>query len=341
MGKRNIIVIGTSAGGFDALKTLAAALPAGMNASIFIVWHMSAGLNGILPTVLNRSGPLPAHNALNKEKILPGHIYVAPPDHHLLVEKDTVRVTHGPRENRFRPAVDPLFRSAAVAYGTRVIGIVLSGALDDGTSGLWTIKAYGGIAIVQDPRDADVPAMPENALKTVAVDYTLPLDKIAPLLVQLVQEEAPDTEAQLAASGDEGCIRKEIAIAKEDNVPHHTLGEPSVYACPECHGVLSALMEGGRIRFRCHTGHAYAANSLLTALTDKVENSLWNTVRGIEEAIYLLNHMGDHFAENNQPRLAAKYFQKAKKSGEQIKLARKALTLQEKLATALQQATKE
>ncbi len=160
MNTRNIIVIGASAGGFEALKKLVAGLPTDFSASIFVVWHMSPDVRGVLPQVLNRSKTVFAANAADGEAIEPNRIYVAPPDRHLLVERGIVRVKRGPKENRFRPAVDPLFRSAAYAYGTRVIGVVLSGALDDGTAGLWTIKQRGGLAVVQDPFDAEVPSMP-------------------------------------------------------------------------------------------------------------------------------------------------------------------------------------
>jgi len=162
LGKRNIIVIGASSGGFEAIRQLVAALPADLDAAIFIVWHMSPDVTGILPQVINRQKTLLATNAVDNEPIANNRIYVAPPDKHLLLDNGIVRVTRGPKENRFRPAVDPLFRSAAYIYGPRVIGIVLSGALDDGTSGLWTIKSRGGIAIVQEPAEAEVPSMPEN-----------------------------------------------------------------------------------------------------------------------------------------------------------------------------------
>jgi two-component system chemotaxis response regulator CheB len=193
MESRNIIVIGASAGGFEALKKLVADLPKDLPASLFIVWHMSPNVRGVLPQVLNRAGGLHAANAFDGETIETSRIYVAPPDRHLLVESGRVRVTRGPRENRFRPAVDPLFRSAAAAYGRRVIGVVLSGALDDGTAGLWTIKHNGGTAVVQDPLDAEVPSMPENAMREVAVDYCISISEMAPLLARLSQEPVAET----------------------------------------------------------------------------------------------------------------------------------------------------
>jgi two-component system chemotaxis response regulator CheB len=175
MEKTNIVVIGASAGGFEAIRALISSLPPDLDAAIFIVWHMSPDIRGVLPQVINRHKTIMASHAIDNEPIVYNRIYVAPPDRHLVIENGFVRVTRGPKENRFRPAVDPLFRSAAYTYGPRVIGIVLSGALDDGTAGLWTIKSRGGIAIVQDPADAEVPSMPENAIKAVDVDYLVPV----------------------------------------------------------------------------------------------------------------------------------------------------------------------
>lgn len=211
---RNIIVVGASAGGFEALKTLVTDLPENFPASIFIVWHVSPDVTGVLPQVLNRSGKLAAAHGVNGEPIETGRIYVAPPDHHLLVERGRVRVTKGPKENRFRPAVDPLFRSAAYTYGNRVIGVILSGALDDGTSGLWMIKHRGGVGVVQDPLDAEFPSMPSNALREVAVDYSIPVAQMAQLLVRLTKEEIETSEAVME---ENKLIETEIKIAAEDS----------------------------------------------------------------------------------------------------------------------------
>ena len=182
---KDIIVIGASAGGVEALKVLVGELSATLPASIFIVMHTSPYSPSILPEILSRSGALPASHAVDGERIHRSNIYVAPPNHHLLLEPEIVRVTQGPKENHARPAIDPLFRSAALAYGSRVIGVILTGGLDDGSSGLWTVKKLGGIAIVQDPQDAVIPSMPQSAMRQVKVDYCFPIRKIATLLVQL------------------------------------------------------------------------------------------------------------------------------------------------------------
>jgi len=327
---QRIIVMGASTGGFEAFKKIIAGLPSDFNSPIFIVWHMSPRTHGIMPQVLNRVNDIYAAHAYDKEEIKPNRIYVARPDHHLLIEPGKVRITRGPKENRFRPAVDPLFRSAAYAYGNRVIGVILSGALDDGTAGLWTVKHYGGIAIVQDPNNAEVSSMPENAMHLVKVDHCVPVSEIAELLVRLSKE--PFT-AKPGVMKDEQ-TKKEIEIAAEKNPLEKGimgLGELTPFTCPECHGVLSRLYNENIVRYRCHTGHAYSVDALMASLTEKVEDALYNAVRGMDETIMLLNHLGDHCAEANQPKLAALYFKKAKQAAERADLVRNATFSHEQL----------
>lgn len=332
MEKRNIIVIGASAGGFEALKKLVADLPVKMDASVFIVWHMSPDLKGILPQVLNRSQTMFAAHALDQEKVNVSRIYIAPPDHHLILEKGSMRITRGPKENRFRPAVDPLFRSAAYAYGNRVIGIVLSGALDDGSAGLWTIKQFGGTTIVQDPNDAEVCSMPANAMKAVNVDHIVPIEEMGSLLARLVEE--PVLESTETNLNEKEKTQLEINIAMEENGLKNSLnefGKPTHYTCPDCHGVLSSIKEGNRLRFRCHTGHAFSPDSLLATISTSIEDGLWSAIRNMQESVFLLNHMGDHFAEVNQPKVAATFFKKAKDAEGRAKLVRRAVFSHEQL----------
>lgn len=332
METRNIIVIGASAGGFEALKKLVAGLPPDFQASLFIVWHMAPDVRGVLPQVLSKLGALPAEHAVDKEPIVPNRIYVAQPNFHLLVERDRVRVTKGPKENRFRPAVDPLFRSAAYAYGARVIGIILSGALDDGTSGLWTIKHLGGTAIVQDPRDAEIPSMPENAMREVDVDYVVPVSEMADLLVRLVEQTPEIAEVPMKENEQ---TEFEIRTAAEDSAFETGImkfGSLTPFTCPDCHGVLFELKDGKRSRFRCHTGHAFSSDSLLTTVTENIEDSLWNAIRGIEESVMLLNHMGEHFANLNQTHLAALYFKKAHEALDRVEILRQAVMNHERLS---------
>lgn len=334
MEKRNIVVIGASAGGVEAIKRLVAGLPPDLDAAIFIVWHMSPDVTGVLPQVLNRQKTIMAANAIDNEPFVYNRIYVAPPDRHLVIEKGFVRVTRGPKENRFRPAVDPLFRSAAYIYGSRVIGIVLSGALDDGTAGLWTIKSRGGIAIVQDPDDAEVPSMPQNALQAVEVDYTVPVAEMSILLAKLTTEQVKEVKEPNMEEDKKTGLEVQIAIqdqALEQGILQ--LGELSPYACPECHGVLSTIKDGDIIRYRCHTGHAYSADSLLTSITENIGDTLWNAIRGVEESIILLNNLGDHYAERNQLKLAAMYFKKAGEAEGRAKMVRQAVMNHEQLTT--------
>src|SRR5947207_1433933 len=240
MAKKDIVVVGASAGGMGALEQLVAGLPRGLPASLFVVWHLAPGVKSVLPTLLTRAGPLPACNPKDGDPIEPGRIYVGPNDHHMLLENGYVRVARGPKENRFRPAIDPLFRSAAYIYGPRAIGVVLSGALDDGTAGLWAIKLRGGTAIVQDPAEAVQRSMPLNALDNVAVDYKVPVADMGPLLARLVRDKAGPEP--LVAANEREKMEREVKIAREvdsriENIMQ--FGELPPFPCPECHGVLS------------------------------------------------------------------------------------------------------
>jgi two-component system, chemotaxis family, protein-glutamate methylesterase/glutaminase len=308
----DIFVVGSSSGGIEALRTIVADLPKDFNGSIFIVQHTSPQSPGVLPTILQSSGLLPAVNATDGEQIRPGYIYVAPPDYHMIIEPGRVRLSRGPKENRFRPAVDPLFRSAAQVYGPRVVGIILSGALDDGTSGLWIIKKLGGTTVVQDPDDALLSSMPRNAMTYVKVDYSLPSTDIAALMVRLSTSKVRDYGECKVPERTES----EIRISKEDNslkASVNQFGEPSVYTCPECHGVLMKLEEGGRLRFRCHTGHAYSSEALLASISEAVEDSVWNAVRSIQEKIMLLEHLSEHLRNTGDKR-ADEFMLKAKEA---------------------------
>jgi two-component system chemotaxis response regulator CheB len=290
---QRIIVVGASAGGIEALRQLAAGLTADLAAPVCVVLHSAPQSPGVLDTILSRAGPLPAVAAVSGRRLQPGRIYVAPPDRHLLVEPGVVRLTRGPRENRFRPAIDPLFRSAAQVYGPGTIGVILSGNLDDGTAGLWAVKQLGGSTIVQHPDDALFPSMPLSAIANVRVDHIVPVDRIGELLLQLTS----DPTGAPAAAPAPAHLDIEVNIAKEQNALDAGLkeiGQPSAFACPECHGVLLELKEGGRTRFRCHTGHAYSISSLLAEVNERIEESLWGAVRALEEGGMLLRTLAEH-----------------------------------------------
>ena len=332
MEKRDIVVIGASAGGIDAFKKLVRGLPKGFPASIFIVWHTAPNITSLLPKILDSETSLPVIEPFDGERISPGTIYVSRPDHHLMVEDGVVRVTKGPKENRFRPAVDPLFRSAALAHGPRVIGVILSGGLDDGTSGLWTVKENGGVAIVQDPVDAEFPSMPISALRMVDVDYTLPVTEMGELLTRLTDErivEVPEVDVD-----EKKKTLIEVKIAAGGNpleLGFMELGGPSPISCPDCNGVLLKLKDGRHVRFRCHTGHAYSPDTLLSAITEQLEKALWNSVRIGDESLMLLDYTANELAKIGHNEIAGIYRQKAEEIRQRIEKIRKAALQNEEL----------
>jgi two-component system, chemotaxis family, protein-glutamate methylesterase/glutaminase len=305
MPGHDLIVIGGSAGGLEALTALVAGLPADLPAAVCVVLHLRPYAESRLAEVLARVSPIPVVTAQHGMEPRRGVIHVAVPDMHLLVERDSaegrgvLRLTRGPRENRARPSVDPLFRSAATAYGARVIGVVLSGALDDGTAGLWAVRDRGGLAVIQDPEDALVSSMPTSALTEVGADHVAPASALGTLLGRLARQPV------VGASGGEGggtdepdaVIEREVAMAAIDEETHQQserYGRPSRFACPDCSGVLWEVSEDGPIRFRCETGHAYSPDSLAESQTEGVEAALWAALRAMEDQIELARLRAQH-----------------------------------------------
>jgi two-component system, chemotaxis family, protein-glutamate methylesterase/glutaminase len=326
---KDIVVIGASTGGIDALREILRGLSPDLNASVFVVQHSGADAPGILHLILQRRSQIRVVTPADGERIVKGRVYLAPPDRHLILEQDRICLSRGPKENRFRPAIDPLFRSAAQVYGPRVIGVVLTGGLDDGTAGLWAVKRMGGTAIVQDPADAVVPSMPLSASRYVNVDHIVPLVEIAPLLMKLTSTPAVLEGVYEVPKH----LDIEVKIAKQDpaiDQDVRKIWEKSSYTCPECHGVLLQFEESGRDRFRCHTGHAFSSDSLLAYLTENVEDSLWTTIRTIEESVLLMNHMAKHI-EAQDANAAAEFRQKAAEARERSELVRKAVIGHEQL----------
>ncbi len=324
MPQRNLVVIGASAGGIAALQQLLHALPAEFPGAILVVVHISRESPGLLPEILNRAGPLPAANARAGEIIRNGHIYVAPPDVHLLVGPNRrIQIGHGPKENRFRPAVDPLFRSAAVSYGPQVIGIVLSGGLDDGTAGLCAIKQAGGVAVVQDPEEAEATSMPQSALRHVAADCCLTAREIGEFLPQLLQE----VPAAKPPMSDYNRLEAKLA-ADERNHPDVTrLGDASIYTCPSCAGTLVRVRNAVPVRFRCHTGHAFTALSLEDELRGKVEDVAWSAIRSLQEHAMLLQELVQQPGFRNDE--IAEYNDRAEAALKRVQMLREALALKE------------
>jgi two-component system chemotaxis response regulator CheB len=285
MTQRDIVVIGASAGGIQALSALVAGLPRNFPASVLIVVHIPPYAVSRLPEILSRSGPLLATHAQQGEVIEPGRIYVAPPDRHLLVRNGRIELSRGPRENHARPAIDPLFRTAARAYGRRTIGIVLSGALYDGSMGLLAIKTRGGLAIVQDPNEAIVDSMPRRAIERATADHILPVAEIAAALTNLVQQPVIAQGGHSMVDTIDVEERLEDVIA-EDFVEQAGNGrseETTLFTCPDCGGVLWQGGEGPVLRFRCHVGHAFAPEVLLSQKSEELETALWSSLRLLKE----------------------------------------------------------
>ncbi|MCD2323350.1 chemotaxis protein CheB [Sphingomonas sp. IC-56] len=292
MATKDIIVVGSSAGGVDALQRLCAALPADLPAAIFIAQHISPSARSVLPQLLNKVSPLKVLSPVDEQEIEPGHIYVGAPDHHILIRPGRVLMRRGPYENRTRPAVNALFRSAAVHYGSRVIGVVLTGLLDDGTEGLIAIKAAGGMSVVQHPEDAEWPSMPRNALKRDHVDHALPLGDLPPLLARLVTQEAgPSIPLPKEFATEDSIAAQEFAVAEPDII---TPGQASRISCPDCGGVLNEIKVQDELRFRCQVGHAYTPLGLAAAQNDELERALGIAVRTHRDRIRLFAQMSEN-----------------------------------------------
>lgn len=257
MQDSHVVVLGASLGGVGALMRIASLLPPQLPAIVGVTLHIGAQ-HSLLPELLSRRGPNRAVHARQGERPKPGTIYVAPPDHHMLLEPDGIRLSRGPRENHARPAIDPMFRSAAIGWGSKAVGVVLTGELDDGVAGLAAIKKCGGIAIVQDPEEAEARSMPRSALDNVEVDHCLPIEQMVSLLVRLmsragVEARRPPRHLLLehGASNGSGHMTDLSAI-----------GQVSALTCPDCGGALWEISSDPPLRYRCHTGHAYTALSL-------------------------------------------------------------------------------
>ena len=308
MSNRDIIVIGGSSGATAPLKIILGALPADLPAAVFIVLHIPARSLGLLATVTAAAAHLPVHAALDGMAILPGNIYLGVPDHHLIVQDGQLRLGRGPRENMARPSIDPLFRSAAAAYGSRVIGVLLSGLLNDGSAGLEAIKRCGGMVIVQDPADAIADEMPRSGMSAVTVDLSVPSRRLGDVLSDLVHEPAgprrpvpPD-------------IRLEIDIAAGERVDSQVLGriaDPAPLTCPHCSGVLSTIRDAKPLRFRCQVGHAYTADVVAKQQENVVDEALRVALRIIEERAELVTRMAQDGRSAGRPAVAEMYEERA------------------------------
>jgi two-component system, chemotaxis family, protein-glutamate methylesterase/glutaminase len=306
-----LVVLGASAGGVQALCEVVGGLPADLPAAVLAVLHVSPYGRSAMPSILQRRGALPAAHPGDGEPIRAGRVYVAPPDLHLVVEPGVMRLSRAASENGFRPAVDVLFRSAARSYGERVVGVVLTGNLDDGTAGLAAVKRHGGVAVVQDPAGADYPGMPASAVRNVDIDYVLPLAEIAGVLVNLCGRWASEPVPAAAAQSDDPVGEGEPVVMKEQlerGADREPGGRPSGFTCPLCGGSLSHTSEGSYEHFRCRTGHAFAPESLFAMQSKATEAALWEALRSLEENAALSvrlarqAHGGRHAADEERYR---------------------------------------
>ncbi len=279
MANQDIAVIGASAGGVEALRKIAAALPEDYRGSIFVVLHISPSAPTVLHNILSRSGPVPAMLAQDGDPIRPGRIYVAVPDRHLVVEQGKMRTSFGARENRHRPSIDVLFRSAARAYGPRVVAVLLSGMRSDGISGMHAVNRMGGTVLVQDPDEALFPSLPSAGIELDNPDKVLRVEEIA---AELVKRSTMEASAHTTVPVD---LERELRFAKGEIGPQDTPpGQPSQYACPDCNGALWKIEEEGAERYRCRVGHAFSESDLVLAKAETLENALWAAMRALEES---------------------------------------------------------
>ena len=318
---RDVVVIGGSSGGLEALRTLVRGLEPGLPASVFVVLHV--GSNSHLASILDADGPLPAVPARSGERMERGKIYVAVPGVHLLLHDGHILLRRGPRENLSRPAIDPLFRSAAASFGGRVIGVVLSGALSDGTAGLRAIKRCGGLAVVQDPAEALVSAMPRNALRHVEVDHVCRIQDMSRLLARLVrQPAAPTPDIPLDIRVEAAIAAQELLDMRADDM----LGTPSRFSCPECHGALWEIEDGSMLRYRCHVGHAFAADAVLASQGEEIDRLLGTVLRSHQERAALARRMAEHERANERHALAEHLENRARDYEHDVKIMRRLLS---------------
>jgi two-component system chemotaxis response regulator CheB len=303
------ITIGGSTGSLDPLRRLCADLPADLPASVFVVVHVGAQGRNHLAGILDGSGPLRATTAVDGEPIERGRIYVAPADHHLLLVEGAVRLGRGPRENMTRPAIDPLFRSAAAAYGPRVIGVILSGKLNDGSSGLAAVKQCGGLAVVQNPSDADAAEMPVSALRCCEVDHMAPASGLGRLLNELASEPAPPPRPVPPGI----VLETGFALGRpSDSLQLRQIASPCTLPCPSCGGVLSEVNEPEPLRFRCQIGHAYTAECLDHELDEPTRQAMTVALRALEARATLMERMAADDRAKGRERSATDFDDRAR-----------------------------
>jgi two-component system, chemotaxis family, protein-glutamate methylesterase/glutaminase len=304
--QREVLAVGASAGGVEALRSLVAGLPAELPAAVLVAMHVLPTGTSMLAAILARAGTMPCTAARHGERLERGHVYVAPPDHHLLAFDGRAQLSHGPRENGHRPALDPLFRSVSRAYGQRAIGVVLSGTLDDGAAGLRMLRTRGGATIAQDPQDALYSGMPQSAIDAGAVEHVVRISEMAELLCELI--DTPVARLELAADNPgTASPGPTLEIADPSGVQD---GDLTPLTCPECGGTLWEHPEGDLIRFKCHVGHAYSAESMQAEQGRSLEAALWSALRSLQEREDLFRRMARRTVTS--PAIAGRFEEKAR-----------------------------
>jgi len=329
MANRDIVAIGTSAGGVEALMYLAQRFRPDFPATVLVTIHLSSQFPSSLDELLSRAGPLPATFADDGARLRKGQIYLAPPNRHLLIEHDRVRLGSGPRENNARPAIDPMLRSAAVCCCGRSIGVVLTGTLGDGASGLWAVQQCGGMTVVQDPHGAAFPEMPQNALDRLRPDHVVALDRMPALLDSLVHQSAG--EPQPLPVG----IRYEVDVARRGEGTMREMdriGRRSVLSCPDCQGTMWEIDEGDLVRFRCHVGHTYIAELMSLALDESLRRALASAQRALEERVALARKLQHQASDRGQHHMADTWGAKAGEYEAEMQVIRKSIRRMEAVA---------
>ena len=321
---RKVVVVGASAGGVEALTRLTERLPRDFALPIVVVLHVPP-TSSVLPQILSRAGRLPAVHAEDGAELTPGTILIAPPDCHVLVSNGRVEVGRGPKENGHRPAIDPLFRTAAAQLGSRAVGVVLSGSLDDGTAGLAAIKLHGGVTVVQDPAEALYPAMPSSARDAVDPDHVLPVQEIAGLLVRLATGPEEPEPSQLREEGE--ALERDptqlppLAITEANR----EVGELTAFTCPECSGSLWEVKEGGLVKLRCRVGHAYTEDGYAHEKSVHLEAALWTGITALVERADFSRRVAARFRRGGHDLSAKRYEEQAESMLEQVEVLRAAL----------------
>ncbi len=325
--KTDVVVMGASAGGVEALAELVSYLPADFPAALFIVLHIPPHGTSVLPGILSRRGSLPAHHPADGEVVQRGQIYVAPPDHHLLLRQDDgqlfVRLTRGPAENGHRPAVDTLFRSAARAAGPRVSGVILTGMLDDGIAGLEAVKIRGGVSLVQDPEEAQFGSMPRSAIENVPVDYVQTLAGLARTLIDLAEG---GLIARTIPVSERLETEDEIAALDADALETPRAGRPSPFSCPDCHGVLWEVQDGKLTSYRCRVGHAFSSESLMASQSENLEEALWTALRALEESASLAERLQGRATDRGHALAADRFAEQAGDARQRAEVIRTVLS---------------